>query len=307
MHSVRNNILHAAQQRLYPSQSPLYASLLRSASPHIFSRLDSSCAAVLDAACGRGICLESLVDFASPNLPRLRTLHGVDLDPGHAQAAQKSEVLAKFAAASLEKTTQISQSDVGHNHGLRHLEPESLDSVYSAFGIHEFEQYDLKCFLRNARKTLKSENGKLVFAAWTPGVREDCLLTGFLHKILPVLNTNVRHQKPFRRNFYPHNLKSDNKDDQQGLFNELLAGAGYDEDVEISEPVKVEHAFASFEELQKELREEKTFGDLSALIRAQSDETENEVWKILRTEFEKGLKMRKNFVVVSAKKGNASL
>ncbi|CAD7961111.1 unnamed protein product [Amoebophrya sp. A25] len=314
---VNSNLLHACQQRIYPTNSALHRALLRSTYPEVLRKFQSGDdagsgatpsrpAVVFDASCGHGGVLDHLTSNKQA-VPPSRYV-GIDVDPAAIEQASSSSCSssATFLQADVCRPRIVDQLKgilVDAPRGSSSC--KSFSHVVSVFGAHYWEQYDFVRFLKNARALLDesgssgpentSANKSLVLALWCPSAPVDnCVLTRFL--AAAPLDLNVRHHKPFPRSYFPHNNKSNDPAVQDSLLTELLVKKAGFRKVAFSDTTHMAEVSAEsllsagsndggsksfYELLRTELREEKTFGDISGLCRAQSAEDEARVWQCL--------------------------
>ncbi|CAD7962099.1 unnamed protein product [Amoebophrya sp. A120] len=218
-------------------------------------------------------------------------------------------------------------SDDSHS-PTRHGSTEVLKraaSVVSLFGAHYLEEYALKKFALHSRDVLQelqqkagqetatttgsqisgasstaedqdgttttTPSSSLILALWSPDVSKNCVLSHFLTEVSPLLDLNVRHHKPFSRNYFPHHRKNTEAGAQREVLEDLLLKklgyaslVWYDKTwtLENQQPLEVRHEVTTPEHLQGILQTERTFGDISALLQAQTPEVEAKAWDCLR-------------------------
>eukprot|EP00392_Amoebophrya_sp_AT5.2_P001017 g1019.t1 len=152
--------------------------------------------------------------------------------------------------------------------------------------------------------------GLILLTLWSPAMREDCVLTKFLRAASPHLNLNVRHMKPYGRHFFPHHHKVNTAAAQKEVLEDILVQKLKVESARVtftsscsttpsptsSSPEEEEEGGqeknqkvkmltaecpVTFDELRTELFEHRTFGDISALLSAQDEETEKKAYECL--------------------------
>ena len=152
--------------------------------------------------------------------------------------------------------------------------------------------------------------GLILLTLWSPAMREDCVLTKFLRAASPHLNLNVRHMKPYGRHFFPHHHKVNTAAAQKEVLEDILVqklkverarvtftsscsttpsptssspeeGEAGGQENQIKVKMLTAECPVTFDELRTELFEHRTFGDISALLSAQDEETEKKAYECL--------------------------